>query len=169
MQEDQKPVARSAGLGLLSVIFTILRFLCKCKPGYEGQFCESWIDVCARDPCHQRATECTSIMGTDFNCKCPSGYGGKTCAEEIDECASHPCRAPDATCIDSVGSFKCNCPIGYTGVVCEDVPCHSDPCKNSGTCVEGDVGVYSCVCRSGFKGVHCQMTMHPCQSNPCKI
>ena len=97
------------------------------------------IDECAQNPCHFNAT-CTDTVGS-YECHCDPGFSGngkncsskfemKRCSEplghiefiymyifhflDINECLTISCH-PNATCVDSVGSYSCRCNLGFTG------------------------------------------------------
>ncbi|XP_072920653.1 protocadherin Fat 1a isoform X7 [Hemitrygon akajei] len=45
--------------------------------------------------------------------------------------------------------------------------CSSSPCLNSGICSSLPHGGYFCKCTSLFTGTHCEISVSPCDSNPC--
>jgi len=55
-------------------------YKCVCKEGFTGKICESDIDECSLNKCHQNAT-CTNTKGS-YNCTCKDGFvgDGKDCA-----------------------------------------------------------------------------------------
>lgn len=60
-------------------------YKCVCKEGFTGKICESDIDECSLNKCHQNAT-CTNTKGS-YNCTCKDGFvgDGKDCTEIIIE------------------------------------------------------------------------------------
>ena len=96
------------------------------------------IDECLEslDNCDNSSAICTNTIG-GFNCSCTNGFTGDgiNCSSmtlyysfmigdhkysfnmvDIDECelGIDDCH-PNATCVDTVGSFECNCDPGFTG------------------------------------------------------
>jgi len=89
------------------------------------------------------------------------------------ECSSSPCPH-DATCENTVGSYKCVCQDGYkyeeSGNKCIDIDeCASSPCPSDATCTNS-VGSYECVCPTGHKynidSNEC-VDIDECLGNPC--
>ncbi|XP_074607749.1 uncharacterized protein LOC141860518 isoform X3 [Acropora palmata] len=56
-------------------------YKCVCKEGFTGKICESDIDECSLNKCHQNAA-CTNTKGS-YNCTCKDGFvgDGKNCTE----------------------------------------------------------------------------------------
>ncbi|XP_065432545.1 adhesion G protein-coupled receptor E2-like [Chrysemys picta bellii] len=77
---------------------------------------------------------------------------------DIDECRKTPgICGPNATCINTHGSYRCECRAGYVPsdgntTLCQDIDeCRKTPdiCSPSGTCVN-TYGSYWCKCRAGY-------------------
>uniref|UniRef100_A0A672LG93 Neurogenic locus notch homolog protein 2-like n=1 Tax=Sinocyclocheilus grahami TaxID=75366 RepID=A0A672LG93_SINGR len=149
-----------------SLIFCLCRYLCACKPGWEGKNCEREKNECQSNPCQNGGTCNDHLNG--YTCVCVPGFYGKRCEEEVDECASNPCWN-GGRCTDYVNSYTCQCPPGYDGINCErDIPdCTETSCLNNGTCVDG-INRFTCRCRHGFSGQFCQYELNECDSHPCK-
>jgi cysteine-rich repeat protein len=80
-----------------------------------------------------------------------------TTCEDIDECAAgtDDCDA-NATCSNTVGSFKCMCNSGYTGsgTTCTDInecATNNGGCDANATCTNKP-GTRTCTCNSGYTG-----------------
>lgn len=52
-------------------------FLCRCRHGFYGTFCEYEHNECNSQPCKNGGT-CTDGLGT-YHCTCPKGYNGQNC------------------------------------------------------------------------------------------
>lgn len=52
-------------------------FVCRCRPGFYGVFCEYEQNECDSQPCKNGGT-CTDGLGT-YRCTCPVGYHGQNC------------------------------------------------------------------------------------------
>eukprot|EP00933_Yihiella_yeosuensis_P067926 TRINITY_DN7308_c0_g1_i1.p1 TRINITY_DN7308_c0_g1~~TRINITY_DN7308_c0_g1_i1.p1 ORF type:complete len:1115 (+),score=210.69 TRINITY_DN7308_c0_g1_i1:163-3507(+) len=158
-------------------------FDCTCNAGYSGDGkecinineCTNTIDICGR------MGECHDTPGS-FYCACKPGYRfeHETCVD-IDECKfvklanlsttfdqkfpngtvlgnSSPACHPNATCINTVGSFKCSCGGGFhgdfSGKQCENVDecvIGSHNCDDNARCKD-TYGSFTCTCMAGFKG-----------------
>ncbi|TEA26446.1 hypothetical protein DBR06_SOUSAS11310033, partial [Sousa chinensis] len=51
--------------------------VCQCDSGFRGEMCQSDIDECARNFCHNRAL-CENTHGS-YHCNCIHEYRGKYC------------------------------------------------------------------------------------------
>lgn len=59
-------------------------FSCKCRPGFEGDRCETEVDECASHPCRNGAS-CRDYVNS-FVCQCQPGFDGILCQHNILEC-----------------------------------------------------------------------------------
>ncbi|XP_019624540.1 PREDICTED: nidogen-1-like isoform X25 [Branchiostoma belcheri] len=134
--------------------------------------------------CHSRA-RCVALEGQQYTCECVGGYtgDGRNC-QDIDECNSGtpPC-APNANCINEIGTFRCVCPPGYEGDGFSScTPLSPQPSQNpcyDGTndcdsierarCIPLGAGRYRCECNPGFTGDGRTCVATPIQppANPC--
>jgi len=152
---------------------------CKCKQGFEGNYCQIETNEC--DDVNKNFCEQTCIdMRGGIKCACKRGYqlnqDAKTCSD-INECNedSPPCRCTtqdqcNVTCINTPGSFQCQCGGGFqlnSAGVCEDInECLltiKPPCDHK--CVN-TIGSYKCLCQPGYEvvGGKCQ-DIDECMSN----
>nr|XP_048688302.1 adhesion G protein-coupled receptor E5 isoform X14 [Caretta caretta] len=156
-------------------------YFCTCVNGYEPRSgktnfthasentCQD-IDEC-RGPspvdCGPHAN-CTNVPGS-YSCSCTDGYepsSGKanftharenTC-QDIDECRTIPdICGPNATCINTIGSYRCECRAGYVPsnrntTLCKDIDeCRKTPdiCSPNATYINTN-GSYRCEYRAGY-------------------
>ncbi|XP_048688302.2 adhesion G protein-coupled receptor E5 isoform X3 [Caretta caretta] len=156
-------------------------YFCTCVNGYEPRSgktnfthasentCQD-IDEC-RGPspvdCGPHAN-CTNVPGS-YSCSCTDGYepsSGKanftharenTC-QDIDECRTIPdICGPNATCINTIGSYRCECRAGYVPsnrntTLCKDIDeCRTIPdiCSPNATYINTN-GSYRCEYRAGY-------------------
>ncbi|XP_022107056.1 mucin-like protein [Acanthaster planci] len=151
------------GTNLIQDRFGVL--LCKCEPGWSGEFCEVDYDACADDPCFL-GVDCKDEAPPLLNSTCgpcPEGLegDGKTCAD-IDECvemstddqASSGRRGCDQICENTLGGFKCRCRTGYfldeDGKTC--LKLSASNCLNGG---EFDEEALECICPWTYSGPTC--------------
>ncbi|XP_077865931.1 uncharacterized protein LOC100375718 [Saccoglossus kowalevskii] len=142
-------------------------FECRCKPGYEGVYCQDEIDYCANSMCKNGAT-CASYTNIQtFECQCVLGYTGRLCETNINECAGVYCQN-GATCRDEINDFTCVCRNGYTGLYCQtDInECENNECVNGATCVD-KIGEYECECPVYYTGMHCELDIDECATDTC--
>jgi cysteine-rich repeat protein len=139
---------------------------CMVDPSY---FCMGAPSVCAKtcgDGIIEGSEQCDdgNAMPGDgcYACAVETGYScdttktPTTCAD-IDECATHTDNCdPNATCANTIGSFKCTCNNGYsgTGVACTDIDecaTGANNCDANATCTNNP-GSFKCACKTGFSG-----------------
>lgn len=94
-----------------------------------------------------------------MSCICPVGWTGTFCETDIDECTSELICHPNATCTNTIGSYKCQCPMWLTGTNCYTSVdlCTSSPCQHNGVCIYEYGGALTCRCQSGYTGVYCEV------------
>nr|XP_014346874.1 PREDICTED: uncharacterized protein LOC106704361 [Latimeria chalumnae] len=100
------------------------------------------------------------------SCKCNTGFEGNGVhCIDMDECQEGmPLKClPQASCVNTYGSYFCQCPEGYEGdglYSCIDVDECSQRvhrCNNNADCMNS-LGSYSCICQGGFfgDGIQCK-------------
>ncbi|XP_023932789.1 uncharacterized protein LOC106154055 [Lingula anatina] len=145
-------------------------FYCACYAGWTGTLCETDINECESDPCHNGATCHDEVNG--FYCACVAGFTGVFCQTEMNECSSNPCFN-GGTCNDMVNMFSCACTNETTGVLCQTrIPSMHNECSVSSDCLNGGTCMYSgnnyvCACAPGFTGELCETEIDECSSRPC--
>eukprot|EP00039_Didymoeca_costata_P010687 m.144561 g.144561 ORF g.144561 m.144561 type:complete len:2203 (-) comp14926_c0_seq1:193-6801(-) len=147
-------------------------FTCSCDIGYSGDGVSCLnVDECEAksDSCSRVSEFCTDSDGS-FICSCLLGFerasSNETCVD-TNECensdATTGCTA-DATCTNTLGSYRCECDAGYKGFgllgsTCEDV----DECKYTGDLLDvicskehskctNIIGSFVCPCEEGYEG-----------------
>ncbi|KFG56356.1 calcium binding egf domain-containing protein [Toxoplasma gondii FOU] len=113
--------------------------------------------------------DCFNQIGTPPVCKCKNGYSGysDTTDEEhigctdLDECSQSDAETicpENASCVNTVGSYKCNCDPGYTMTAqskCEPVDLcevHKTDCDPYfADCIQSG-GTATCYCKAYFTG-----------------
>ena len=158
----------------LHAVYYDNQYVCNCKTGFTGTYCETKIDYCDGNACKTANTiKCNNEWDLQrYTCTCRRGFAGENCDIDINECASNPCQN-GATCKD-IGSdrFECFCALPFTGAYCEIFRdfCDSAPCKNQASCItnqnEKDIGYY-CHCEVYYNGVNCENHLDYCESSPC--
>nr|XP_023650447.1 protein crumbs homolog 1 [Paramormyrops kingsleyae] len=101
-------------------------FVCKCKPGLKGTFCEEDINECDQDPCKNGGI-CVNNHG-GYTCQCLQQsqdgllYGGLNCTEALIGCEDHGCLS-GGTCFPFFSEDRhghvCICPSGFSGSECQ--------------------------------------------------
>ncbi|XP_029434911.1 adhesion G protein-coupled receptor E1-like isoform X1 [Rhinatrema bivittatum] len=103
---------------------------------------------------------------SEDNCKCNPGFEGNGihCVDK-DECVEGMPLVclPQATCINTYGSYICQCPEGFEGdglyscIDIDECATEASHCNPKAICVN-TLGSYICVCQSGFieRGNHCK-------------
>ena len=116
---------------------------------YTGLHCETDINECASEPCHNGG-KCQNLVN-GFSCICPAGYYDDFCYSNINECASQPCK--HGSCKDGVNTYTCTCEYGYEGRDCDHQinNCKNNPCQHGGAC-NTHLGYYTCTCAPGYTG-----------------
>ncbi|XP_060064022.1 uncharacterized protein LOC132544437 [Ylistrum balloti] len=117
---------------------------CYCAAGFEGTFCQTDIDECARHSglCQHH---CRNTHG-DYACVCSPGsrlrQDGRTCVNTtcVPECRN------GGVCFQQ----RCQCPRGYRGVTCQlDInECLEWPCSHICRNIPGS---YVCACPIGYE------------------
>ncbi|XP_077468678.1 protein eyes shut homolog isoform X2 [Stigmatopora argus] len=140
-----------------------LGFRCRCRPGFEGPYCEINVDECSSNPCINGF--CYDVVD-GFYCLCNPGYAGLQCEKDIDDCANNLCSR-NSICKDLHLSYECVCHTGWKGEYCqqETDECLSQPCKNNATCTA--LNGYKCICSPGWTGTDCAEKVNVCESEPC--
>jgi len=150
---------------------------CTCAPGFEGKFCQNYINECKdaeKNTCEQ---DCVNTRG-GFQCFCKRGFiidpkDASKCLD-INECNASRCTCKsgdpqcNAVCTNTYGSYKCSCSQGYrlyADGTCRDInECIQDVCSHF--CVNLP-GSYRCDCMPGFVF---NATTGKCQdNNECAI
>uniref|UniRef100_UPI00358F765B transmembrane cell adhesion receptor mua-3-like isoform X8 n=1 Tax=Myxine glutinosa TaxID=7769 RepID=UPI00358F765B len=143
-------------------------FECSCPPGQ--QFVPGSSTTCeASGPCGGESCDSNADCQAG-SCVCHVGWSGNgiTCADN-NECSSPTTCHPNATCLNTVGSYICTCSSGYAGDghTCRDNNECSSPtaCHPSATCFN-TAGSYLCTCSSGYTGDgHNCTDLDECSSN----
>nr|XP_048713462.1 cadherin EGF LAG seven-pass G-type receptor 3 isoform X2 [Caretta caretta] len=97
---------------LFRPIHPITGLRCRCPQGFTGDYCETEINLCYSNPCHNGGI-CTRREG-GYTCICHQHFTGDNC--EVDSrsgrCLPGVCRN-GGTCTNSAdGGFQCQCPSG---------------------------------------------------------
>ncbi|XP_069068700.1 mucin-4-like [Pleurodeles waltl] len=139
---------------------------CVCKNNYTGEFCDVPPDPCIQG-CFPEVT-CSDIKGCG---PCPTGLTGDgiSCGD-TDECSMENSCSLNATCANTVGSYKCECKPGFVGngASCSDInECMKSPCHKDAICIN-TVGSYTCTCNPGYEGNGASCSdINECMKSPC--
>ncbi|GMR46030.1 hypothetical protein PMAYCL1PPCAC_16225, partial [Pristionchus mayeri] len=114
---------------------------------------------------------------------CANGIQNE-CISDLNECVEgvngKAACVNQATCTNTIGSYKCNCVFGTYGQDCTDNP---DDCAGNATvdgvlypneCIARDkdaecfdgFGTYTCTCSQWWKGEHCLTDVNECERDP---
>ncbi|KAF7241028.1 hypothetical protein EYD10_12445 [Varanus komodoensis] len=139
-------------------------FLCRCRPGFEGERCSIDVDECMSQPC-QNGGSCVDLEN-GYRCQCLPGFSGVECATDVDECEGQPCENGGA-CEDGIADYLCHCLRGPDGTAwggkncsVELTGCHAHRCQNEAFCTptyQSGAHGYLCQCQPGFFGPLCSV------------
>ncbi|HEY5920588.1 MAG TPA: EGF domain-containing protein, partial [Kofleriaceae bacterium] len=102
----------------------------------------------------------TADDGCSASCRVEAGYtctGSPSTCSDINECAtSNGGCSPNASCMNTPGSFTCACAAGYSGdgVTCDDIDecaTNNGGCSANASCAN-TAGSRSCACNAGYDG-----------------
>ena len=98
--------------------FNLKQYNCKCKLGFEGEFCEKDRTACARFNCMNNST-CVSSLSVygKFACVCQPGFAGELCDINL-SCVNVTC-ANSGQCIEGFNNYTCMCGNYFSGRHCE--------------------------------------------------
>ncbi|XP_068705887.1 latent-transforming growth factor beta-binding protein 1-like [Montipora foliosa] len=112
-------------------------------------------NACGKSACENGGTCQSGFTQKRYRCLCPPGFNGDFCQEDVDECSSENECHVNATCTNTIGSYKCTCKEGFTGDGrnCSDInECSSEnECHVNATCTNTK-GSYKCTCKEGYTG-----------------
>uniref|UniRef100_F1KTR9 Neurogenic locus notch protein n=1 Tax=Ascaris suum TaxID=6253 RepID=F1KTR9_ASCSU len=93
------------------------QFICRCRYGWKGTFCEEDVDECEEyaQYCGNGGT-CVNSNGSAM-CLCPMGFTGDNCERPLDRCKLEGFCKNGGTCDEQF----CICQDGYSGDRCERV------------------------------------------------
>jgi hypothetical protein len=117
-------------------------YICQCKEGYWGNYCEKRQRTCDEMPCGAQGhceNSPTGAQNKGYMCTCPCGLAGDDCeitavnhnplnvwngvgsGNLLDFCANEDVCMNGGTCHNHVQrqSFQCLCPAGRKGTRCE--------------------------------------------------
>ena len=126
-------------------------YKCSCIKGFygDGTSCEKGQCDDRRCPSDQKC-----VSPTSNRCACNQGFSydekAKLC-EDTDECSLGNACDPDATCVNSKGSYSCTCNPGYYGYgkICQKGNCTEAMCPLNEECISSQ-GL-DCRCKVGFE------------------
>lgn len=135
---------------------TSMGYYCQCPPIYTGARCQSYITLCASNPCQNNGTCYQDPILNIIHCLCTPNYTGILCNTTIN--GSNVCIANPSVCFNggtcrvnptSSQGFSCVCTATTTGLFCEqpltDCQINASACFNNGTCVSLSVVVFICI------------------------
>ncbi|GAB1610066.1 low-density lipoprotein receptor-related protein 1B-like isoform X1 [Argonauta hians] len=122
---------------------------CKCKPGYTGPNCESYLcGTCLN------GGRCEIDSNGSASCFCDEYHSGPHCKQCV-------CKNGGNCTVAGGGAILCRCPALYNGKFCENWRCRNY-CLNSGQCINCYINnnsnsvCESCSCVDEFSGHRCQ-------------
>ena len=112
-------------------------YVCHCRPGYDGEYCETRIQWCDKrhNPCKNGGQCVTMGDNTHYQCMCQKGWVGENCTQNEDNCSDNECQN-GGTCVDLINDYRCECPEGFAGKYCQLAPMvelypQTSPCQQS--------------------------------------
>eukprot|EP01135_Chromosphaera_perkinsii_P006941 Nk52_evm29s628 gene=Nk52_evmTU29s628 len=140
---------------------------CRCKPGYEGRYCEKAMcpkALLSGNMCSGNGVCVQDQTTKNYQCECKNNYHGST----LLKCDLKPCYSsglPWAKSCNGNGvcnNGKCQCFSEYGGDYCQNRLCKANlfgtVCSGNGKCV----GVDKCQCEGGYHGPNCSLP--PCKA-----
>jgi len=129
-----------------STTTAIMGYYCQCPSFYTGARCQSYVTVCASNPCQNNGTCYQDPTLNIIRCLCTANYTGIFCNTTVN--GSNVCTANPSICFNggtcrvnpsSSQGFSCQCTATTTGLFCEqplnDCQINASACFNNGTCV----------------------------------
>ncbi len=131
-------------------------YYCQCPSLYTGTRCESYVTLCASNPCQNSGTCYQDATLNVIRCVCTPTYTGNFC--NITTNGTNICTVNPTICYNggtcrvntsSSQGFSCACSPTTTGLYCEqpigDCQTNPSPCANNGTCVRLEMDLF-CNC-----------------------
>ena len=93
-------------------------FVCKCAPGWTGNYCTQYVSSCSLTFCSNGGT-CFEISPGIPACYCPPCFTGNLCQALLNLCdpVNNPCLN-NGNCVTNFPakcSFNCSCSVGFMG------------------------------------------------------
>lgn len=140
-------------------------FGCRCRPGFTGEACDSFICAgnrdCANDgTCDENTGLCTCKHSSFAGSDCGIANCGYWRGTEESLCSGN------GHCI-RISESRCLCNDGYTGKNCSSPLCtNGGECMNNGTCISEGEEAGMCACPGAYSGPLCESCNYPYSERP---